>query len=325
MNIAITILLSVAMSAASFFGLYNNYPVGKFIRLETNLGTSLTEIASTDNLADFPAIYNANLTALNAGKMEISTTTLPLLTTLANLATIGTITTGTWNATAIGVSKGGTGTTTLSSNQVLLGNTTSGFKTVDGWGTSNQILTSNGGVLAPTWQTYAVDQTGTYFWTGLHTFSATTTLATTTISGYLGLATTTPGLPGLQAGISVGADMYLSGGGLGIGIATTTDDNLEVVGDILFSGKLFAGLLSTTSQAYTGPTADDAEVEGDVFCPSGYQVISGGFVRSEVGEPPMTRDSYPLNSTTWRVVVECSGISCNSNTFNVYALCAKIY
>lgn len=153
---------------------------------EDILGASVTEILATDTLKDSRTTINDNFTALNNGKIEISTTTLPLITTLnglasaSSLATVGTITSGTWNATAIGVSKGGTGTTTPTSNQVMIGNGTSGLKVI-GFGTSGQFLTSGGANTAPSWTTSSVDQGINYTWTGEHTF-ATTTIATSTIT-----------------------------------------------------------------------------------------------------------------------------------------------
>ena len=76
---------------------------------ETMLGATVTEISSSDKMSTFPAVYNANLNALNSAKIEISTTTLPNITTLASLTTVGTIGTGTWNADTLTVAYGGTG------------------------------------------------------------------------------------------------------------------------------------------------------------------------------------------------------------------------
>jgi hypothetical protein len=45
------------------------------------------------------------------------------------------------------------------------------MKTVNGFGTSGQFLTSNGAATAPSWQSASVDQTQAYTWTGLHTFT----------------------------------------------------------------------------------------------------------------------------------------------------------
>lgn len=69
--------------------------VGKYFPTIT-FGTSLTTLNSTDLQSNFPTTYNANNTALNSGKVEASdlyaSTTMPQLTTLANLITIGNTT-----------------------------------------------------------------------------------------------------------------------------------------------------------------------------------------------------------------------------------------
>lgn len=139
------------------------------------LGTSYTTIWATTTVASYPTIHNANFAALNAGKVEISTTTMYLVTSLLNLATVGTITTGTWNADAISVAKGGSGTTTPSKYQVILGNGSSGFTVASGTGTAGQFLTSNGTGANPTWQTSSVSQGANYTWTGGHIFNSAST------------------------------------------------------------------------------------------------------------------------------------------------------
>ena len=69
-----------------------------------------------------------------------------------SLTTLGTITTGTWTGTTIAVANGGTGATSLTQYEVLLGNGTSAIAAVSGVGTSGYVLTSNGAGSAPTWQ-----------------------------------------------------------------------------------------------------------------------------------------------------------------------------
>ena len=76
------------------------------------------------------------------------------VTTLSSLASVGTITTGTWNATAIGISYGGTGQTTASAafnalspvtttGDLIIGNGTNSSTRL-GIGTSGYVLTSSG-------------------------------------------------------------------------------------------------------------------------------------------------------------------------------------
>lgn len=132
--------------------------------------TSITTIQGSDTLSSSRTTINNNFSSLNSNKLEIesfaATTSHSKLASLAALASIGTITTGVWNGTAIPVAYGGTGTTTPSSNQVILGNTTSGFKVVGGYGNSGQTLTSNGTGAAPTWQSISFDTSADFVNTG---------------------------------------------------------------------------------------------------------------------------------------------------------------
>ena len=137
----------------------------------TSFGATITTIASTDKIKDSRATINTNFTNLNTDKIEISTTTLPLITTLSNLVTTGVLSSSTFRGSIIETSYGGTGSSTLSANRVLIGNGTGGVITVAGFGTAGQGLLSNGAATAPTWQAITADQTATYSWTGTHNFN----------------------------------------------------------------------------------------------------------------------------------------------------------
>ncbi len=196
----LNILKIILITAILTIGIQNYVPLSwiDFLQPAQKFGTTVTTIASTDTISGSRTTINDNFTALNNGKIEVSTTTLPLLATLANLSTVGTITTGVWSGTALTWAKGGNASTTLSVNQILLGNTTSGFKVVSGYGTLGQFLTSGGSGSAPTWTTSSIDQVATYHWTANHIFDsanflyASTTFASTTqltISGILNAVT----------------------------------------------------------------------------------------------------------------------------------------
>ena len=64
----------------------------------------------------------------------LSTASHTVITTLANLVSVGTISTGVWNATAVGTTKGGTGLTSHGSSGQLMVSTGSGFvmQSIDG-------------------------------------------------------------------------------------------------------------------------------------------------------------------------------------------------
>ena len=79
----------------------------------SSLGLLTSDVAEGSNLYWTATRFDTRLSA---------TTTLPNITTLANLASIGTITSGAWNGSIVGVPYGGTGWSTITSGTVLLGN-----------------------------------------------------------------------------------------------------------------------------------------------------------------------------------------------------------
>lgn len=162
-----TILISSITSVVVLFGFVQYYP---FFKSE-NLGiAALTDITSGDTVANFPAVYTANNTALeNAintieGTTTNSTiTTLSGLTTASSLVTVGTVTTGTWNADTITEAYGGTNQTTYTTGDILYA---SGANTLAklGIGSPDQVLTVSGGI--PAWVSGSVDETLSYNFTG---------------------------------------------------------------------------------------------------------------------------------------------------------------
>lgn len=166
------IAIPILITAATTFGIQNYVPLNWIDYFQTpKLGTTLVTIQGSDTISGSRTTINNNFTALNSGKIENSTTTLPLITSLTGLtsasalATVGTITSGVWQGTALTVSKGGTGSTTLAGFHLLMGSSTNAVDTI-AFGSSGQFLTSNGTGLAPSWTTSSLDQTLNYNWTG---------------------------------------------------------------------------------------------------------------------------------------------------------------
>jgi len=161
------VLISVVLAISGVFFLQNS---------GVSVG-AITTILGTDKLSDSRTTINDNFTDLDTTKMEMSTTSLPVVTTMAGLtsaatlATIGTITTGVWTGTDVTVANGGTGLSTLTANAVMLGAGTSNVNFVSGLGSSGQLLTSNGAAADPTWQTSTVSLSDSYVWTGVHNFT----------------------------------------------------------------------------------------------------------------------------------------------------------
>ena len=122
----------------------------------TSGGTGLTSVttnallvgAGTSALTVLASVNNAFLVTDGTGVPSFSTTLpatqLNSITSLPNLATVGTITTGVWNGTTIAVGFGGTGATTLTTNGVLLGNG-SGAITATAAMTDGQLLIGSTG------------------------------------------------------------------------------------------------------------------------------------------------------------------------------------
>jgi hypothetical protein len=87
-----------------------------------NAGTA-TKLATARNINDVPFDGTANIT-LSADAGTLSGNTLKSTVTGSSLTSVGTISNGIWNGTAISVNKGGTGNVSYTNGQILIGNTT---------------------------------------------------------------------------------------------------------------------------------------------------------------------------------------------------------
>jgi len=91
------------------------------------------EMTPRKRLGSVPSAFTARL--LNGMSSDqfihTSTTTLPNITTLSNLSTVGTLTSGTWQGSVVAPAFGGTGTSTLPAfGQLLMGNASGGYDLV---------------------------------------------------------------------------------------------------------------------------------------------------------------------------------------------------
>lgn len=286
------LLVVIGVSLFTAWALYTYAPLSWFEvgEQEPRLGATITTINATDKISDSRAVINTNFANLNSDKIEVGTTTLPNITSLPNLVTVGTLTTGGLGSgfTVVNVAQGGTGSSTLSSNQVLLGNGTGAIKTVSGYGTSGQVLKSNGSGSAPSWAATTVDETANYTWTGLHTFTATTTFsnATTTFNGV------NYAFPSSQAATST----VLQNDGTGILSWTDTFSKLQLL-DIA-PGTISASTASTTLWSTTisnNTLGTDNAVKCDMF--SENQIVNNTKLHVEVGYGNASTSASFNNST----------------------------
>ncbi len=103
---------------------------------QVTAGAGLTKTGNT-----LDVVGTADRITVNADSVDIAATYVGQNT----ITTLGTIATGTWSATTIAVNKGGTGQTSYTDGQLLIGNTTGNTLTkATLTGTSNQIIVSNG-------------------------------------------------------------------------------------------------------------------------------------------------------------------------------------
>lgn len=202
MRLLLNIVITSVIALGVFVGAYKFFPLQwlETAQQSHTFGSTITTIQGSDTLSSSRTVINTNFANLNADKIEATQTTLNSLTSASSLASVGTLTVGTWNASTITAPFGGTGSTTLSSNQLLIGNGTGNIKTVTGWGNSGQFLTSNGSTLAPTWQSGAVDQTASYNWTG-SSFGIKTLVSSSTIQINNGGAAVSLNFPTSQGAI----------------------------------------------------------------------------------------------------------------------------
>lgn len=194
--------------------------------------------------------------------------------------------------------------------------------TFTGSGNTYLIMSEDDGKLAQGWLdlTEATAWSGNNTHTGTETFgTATSTFnATTTLNDTIGLATSSPTFVDK---INIGEDVYLAGG-LGIGIATTTDNNLEVAGEALITGNLHVSgtirgldIIATTTAAVACPNG--SVCTRSLSCPTGYnEMISGGFNIASTQRYPL--QNYRSASTTW--TVQLSSVA-DTPALTVYGLC----
>ena len=107
-------------------------------------GSGLTKTGNTINV-----IGTADNITANANSIQIATTYVGQ----ASITTLGTISTGTWNGTAIGAQHGGTGLTTAPKGSVLIANALNTISALDGGGSNDSILSYDAGTDTISWAT----------------------------------------------------------------------------------------------------------------------------------------------------------------------------
>jgi hypothetical protein len=122
--------------------------------LQTAAQTNITALGTLGSLnvsgtvtAGTVSTTTVNATTLNG---TLGTASQPNVTTMSSLVSIGTITTGVWNGTAIAAANGGTGQTSYTIGDLLYASSSSALSKLAGVATGNALISGGVGA-APTW------------------------------------------------------------------------------------------------------------------------------------------------------------------------------
>lgn len=184
-----------------------------------------------------------------------------------NITTLGTITTGVWNGTAIGVTKGGTGLASISKGAMLYGSASNVISALAPNGTTTKKFLSQTGDNAPAWGTLSTsDITDINSWINGFGFALASDLA-----GYVTIAggQTITGAKTFSAwltasgGIITGGDIYPS---------------TDLGGSLGYSTRRFSGL--NVREISTGginfKSSDNSATTGYLSFQAGYMILRSG-------------------------------------------------
>ena len=221
-----------------------------------SLGGSVTVSASTTNALTFNngGAGVASGSTFNGGSaVTVSYNTIGAspLAGSTSLITLGTVTTGTWNATAIAAAYGGTGQTTYAVGDLLYASSTSALSRLADIATGNALISGGVGV-APAWGkvgltthvsgTLPVGNGGT----GVTTFggtnrllytSSTDTLSSIATANTSALVTNSSGVPAWVAGTTANRVLRTDGTTVSFGqvaLATDVSGTLPVANSLLY-------------------------------------------------------------------------------------------
>ena len=148
------------------------------VTLNVNTGTSANDIVQLDSSGFLPALNGSNLTNLNA--TNLGSGTVPDARLSANVSLLGSsISLGSEVAGVLPVANGGTGASTLA-NLITLGTHTTGnyvMSVATGTGLSGGASGTPGAIL-----TLTLDQAASPTWTATHSFQSSTNFGTATTS-----------------------------------------------------------------------------------------------------------------------------------------------
>ena len=153
----------------------------------------------------------------------------------SSITTLGTVTTGIWNGTAVDVSHGGTGDTTLTNHGVLIGQGTSAVAATAA-GSAGQVLQSGGAAADPTYSTATYPNT---IATGDLLYGSTTNVTSALTVGNVNTIFSSSSTAPQWAGRNIYSELFTdflgttgglysgSGSGAGAGVGFTNSTNVD--------------------------------------------------------------------------------------------------
>lgn len=313
--------------------IFANVPIGwfnltRFFNVQ-KFGSTITTIATTDIISNFPSVFNTDVNNLNADKFEnnsygsqltISSSTIAFLTNgyITSTSTTGSSFAGTLTDT-------NTGTSTFSGGLSLAGlNLTKGITIASGYGglvsnstatstLSNGLILSNGCIyLTPTGTCLLpLNLAAQNVWTGLQQFSYT---ATSTWSKDLNSG-------GLIAANYFFASSTTATSTFANGIVSQTASTSAMIISNACTGCSSATIISAGFGNFNGGTPSSASVT--VTCPSP-KLVSGGGIYG-VGTPAstggQTDSSYPSSPNVWSGTIYGPNGSTAASGATLYAVC----
>ncbi len=225
-----------------------------------------------------PLTGDVTVTKGDIGLGNVENTKLSTWTGSQNITTLGTISTGVWNGTAIGVTKGGTGLTSIAKGAILYASANNVLSALAPNGTSTKKFLSQTGSNAPGWGTLSTsDITNIETWISGKAFatqSALDALSGTVDSLSSGLSSLSGRVDGLESDLSslsarvtsiegwfevvtvngksalhaksgraIYSDSWISSGGVGTGTGSGGASTLEELYDVTITSKSDGDLL----------------------------------------------------------------------------------
>jgi hypothetical protein len=172
----------------------------------------------------------------------------------ASITTLGTITTGTWNATALTVPYGGTGDISFTAYGLVCGGTTAtgALQSITSLGTAGQVLTSVGAGALPVWATPSAGSVTSVSGTANRITSTGGATPVIDISAsYVGQASITT-VGSISTGTWNGTILSPAYGGTGVNNAAST---LTLAGNLATSGAFASTFTMTGATNVTFPTS----------------------------------------------------------------------